>query len=239
MHDEAPTPCPAGHGDLAQPCHSSAAIIGREVSQSLVYPGPCYAAPCRSHANPGCSWRVGVSPVRDPVAQLALGDLGQEMLAERTVPAVMTVTPHLDAPQLDGAKEVLPSELRFRIELWRADLLSGVLEVDASGNVANSGFVKSLPVYSPHRLLGLPASLVQGTALAPLLGCAMDYSSLVNALFTEGGMSGRQSMTQRAGAKGGLRSTHRQKKEVGPLHTIKLRHGLDGQELELQVGWES
>ncbi len=196
---------------------------------------------CRSHANPGCSWRVGVSRVRDPVAQLALGDLGQEMLSERTVPAVMIVQPVLIEPASSGEEseeeqEPRASEMRFRIELWRADLLSGVLEVDASGNVGNSGLVKSLPVYSAHRLLGLPATLVQGTALAPLLGCAMDYNSLMNALFTEGGMSGRQSMTQKAGAKGGLRSTHRQKKEVGPVHILKLRHGLDGQDLDIQVG---
>ncbi len=194
--------------------------------------------PCRSYEHPGCCWRVGVSAIRDPVAQLALGDLGRELLAHRTVPAVMTVKPHLGEPRVEGAQEILQTEMHYQIELWKTELMCGVLEVDTAGNVVPSTFVKEQPAYSAHRLLGFPPALLDGTPLATLLGLIHSYQQLVEMLFREGGLNTRASSTAlapRVGAKGGLRNTTRQKREVGPMHTVKLRHPSDGNELHMQV----
>ncbi|GFH27264.1 PAS domain-containing protein, partial [Haematococcus lacustris] len=68
----------------------------------------------RSYANPGASWRVGVSPIMDPVQLAALGPMGMAMMAKKTVPAVMTVEAHLEQPFLDGARVQLPPELLLK-----------------------------------------------------------------------------------------------------------------------------
>ncbi len=188
----------------------------------------------RSYRNPGASWRVGVSAIRDAVAQLALGDLGRELLSLRTVAAVMTVTPHLNDPTIDGAREIIETEMHYQVELWRSELLCGVLEVDTTGNVVPCAFVKDQPAYSAHRVLGLPPGLIEGEPLSALLGVNNGYQQTVDMLMKEGGFN-----TQRSGlqgrSKGGLRISTRQKREVGPVHTLRLTHPSDGDELEIQV----
>ncbi len=46
---------------------------------------------CRNRANPGLSWRVGVSGVVDPADIAALGIVGEDIVTQLTKPAVMTV----------------------------------------------------------------------------------------------------------------------------------------------------
>ncbi|GFH20380.1 predicted protein, partial [Haematococcus lacustris] len=122
----------------------------------------------RSFSTPGLSWRVGVAPIMDPDKLAALGPIGMAMIARRTVPAIMTVEPHLDGGHMEGASVRLPAEMHLMVELWRADLLSGILELDTQGNVVQLG-VKEQPIYSPHLLLGYPASMLQGAAISALL----------------------------------------------------------------------
>ncbi|KAL6757143.1 hypothetical protein V8C86DRAFT_1716601 [Haematococcus lacustris] len=195
----------------------------------------------RSYANPGASWRVGVSPIMDPVQLAALGPMGMAMMAKKTVPAVMTVEAHLEQPFLDGARVQLPPELLLKVELWRADLLSGVIELDTQGNVVQLG-IKDQPIYSPHLLLGVPTSMLQGAAIASILPVPRGNElgagkAHLEALFTEGSM-GKAAAKPGAGrpGRGGIaRGGFTRRRAVGPVHHIKLPHGTDGAELELQV----
>ncbi|KAJ9530074.1 hypothetical protein QJQ45_023353, partial [Haematococcus lacustris] len=195
----------------------------------------------RSYANPGASWRVGVSPIMDPVQLAALGPMGMAMMAKKTVPAVMTVEAHLEQPFLNGARVQLPPELLLKVELWRADLLSGVIELDTQGNVVQLG-IKDQPIFSPHLLLGVPTSMLQGAAIASILPVPRGNElgagkAHLEALFTEGSM-GKAAAKPGAGrpGRGGIaRGGFTRRRAVGPLHHIKLPHGTDGAELELQV----
>lgn len=170
---------------------------------------------------------MGVSAIQDAKALLLLGDLGQAMLAQEETPAVMSVKPYLEKPTINGAKAVLPTEMRYRVELWRSDLLSGVIEVDSHGVIVPNTFVKEQPAYSPHLLLGMPESILHGAPLAAVLGVNQSYASLVDNMFSEGGLSARNLLhSLRRIGKGGLRAT-KQKREVGPVHTVKLKHATD------------
>jgi hypothetical protein len=75
------------------------------------------------------------------------------------VAAVMTVDAYLEPPTMDGAKVILPNELQLKVELWRSDMLSGVLELDSQGNVVAAG-LKDQPVFNPHLLLGTPPNML-------------------------------------------------------------------------------
>jgi hypothetical protein len=55
----------------------------------------------------------------------------------------------------------------LQVELWRADLMSAVLDVDAQGIVKSVG-IKDQPVFSPHLVLGLPPRLIIGEMSASL-----------------------------------------------------------------------
>lgn len=53
--------------------------------------------------------------------------------------SIPQVCGRLGSPRLEGARAVLPSEVQVEVELWRADLMAGVLEVDPQGNVGGGG----------------------------------------------------------------------------------------------------
>ncbi|KAJ9529670.1 hypothetical protein QJQ45_014402 [Haematococcus lacustris] len=188
----------------------------------------------RSFSTPGLSWRVGVAPIMDPDKLAALGPIGMAMIARKTVPAIMTVEPHLDGGHMEGASVMLPAEMHLMVELWRADLLSGILELDTQGNVVQLG-VKEQPIYSPHLLLGYPASMLQGAAISALLPTV--GKAHLETLFTEGSMGkalGKPGVG-RPGKGGMAKGGFHRRRAVGPVHHVKLLHGTDGAELELQV----
>jgi hypothetical protein len=106
------------------------------------------------------------------------------MMAKKTVPAVMTVEGHLEAPMIEGAQVHLPKEMQLRVNLWRSDLLSGVLELDAHGNIVEAG-IKNQPVYDPSLLLGYPADMINGMALSSVL--PLHGKPHLDALFSEVG----------------------------------------------------
>jgi hypothetical protein len=56
---------------------------------------------------------------------------------------------------------VLPTSTQLKIELWRADLLAGLLEVDGHGIITSSG-VKGIPGFDAHLLLGVPQNRLVG-----------------------------------------------------------------------------
>jgi hypothetical protein len=80
----------------------------------------------------------------------------------------MTVEYYIDKPEYDGPELVLPSDIQFKVELWRADLLAGVLEVDSRGMVVSSG-IKGMPGYEAHLLLGVPQGWLAGMSQRPLI----------------------------------------------------------------------
>jgi hypothetical protein len=56
----------------------------------------------------------------------------------------------------------MPSfSLYMQVELWRSDLMTGVLDVDLLGYVEATG-IKGMPAYSPAIMLGLPTSSIEG-----------------------------------------------------------------------------
>ncbi|KAL6757720.1 hypothetical protein V8C86DRAFT_1620236 [Haematococcus lacustris] len=189
----------------------------------------------RSYATPGMSWRVGVSPIMDPVQLAALGPIGMAIIAKQTIPASMTVECYMQPPVVDGATVMLPPELQIRVEVWRADVLSGVVELDTHGNVAQLG-VKDQPVYSPHLLMGLPPTLMLGAHISSLI--SLSGRPHLEALFTEGAlgrMPGKPGAPPRQGRGGIAKGAFNRRKTTGPLHYIKMVHGTDCAELELEL----
>jgi hypothetical protein len=77
------------------------------------------------------------------------------------VPAVMTVTYLVERASYTGPELALPDIVRYKVELWRADLLSGVLEVDGQGVISLSG-VKAMPGFDAHLLLGTAQQALAG-----------------------------------------------------------------------------
>ncbi|KAJ9529821.1 hypothetical protein QJQ45_022220 [Haematococcus lacustris] len=176
----------------------------------------------RSYATPGMSWRVGVSPIMDPVQLAALGPIGMAIIAKQTIPASMTVECYMQPPVVDGATVMLPPELQIRVEVWRADVLSGVVELDTHGNVAQLG-VKDQPVYSPHLLMGLPPTLMLGAHISSLI--SLSGRPHLEALFTEGAlgrMPGKLGAPPRQGRGGIAKGAFNRRKTTGPLHYIKV-----------------
>ncbi|GFH11726.1 PAS domain-containing protein, partial [Haematococcus lacustris] len=167
------------------------------------------------------SWRVGVSPIMDPVQLAALGPIGMAIIAKQTIPASMTVECYMQPPVVDGATVMLPPELQIRVEVWRADVLSGVVELDTHGNVAQLG-VKDQPVYSPHLLMGLPPTLMLGAHISSLI--SLSGRPHLEALFTEGAlgrMPGKLGAPPRQGRGGIAKGAFNRRKTTGPLHYIK------------------
>ena len=120
----------------------------------------------------------------------------------------------------------------LQVELWRADLLSAVVELDSQGNVTQLG-IKEQPVYSPQLLLGLPEGMLAGAHISSLL--PTHGKSHVEALFTEGGLGAVPKGKGPGGrGKGGIKGFSR-RRAVGPAQIVKLAHGTDGAEMELQV----
>jgi hypothetical protein len=108
--------------------------------------------------------------------------MGVAMMAKKTVPAVMTVDGHLEPPVVDGAHVHLPKEMQLRVNVWRSDLLSGVLELDAHGTIVQAG-IKDQPVHDPSLLLGYPPGMLQNAALSSVL--PLHGKQHLEALFTE------------------------------------------------------
>ncbi len=75
---------------------------------------------------------------------------------------MLVIKPHLEKPKRDGATALLAAEMLFRVQLWRADMLSGVLEVDAAGRVAAAGLKDQLGAFDPSLVLGMSSSRLTG-----------------------------------------------------------------------------
>ncbi|GFH22706.1 uncharacterized protein HaLaN_20213, partial [Haematococcus lacustris] len=146
----------------------------------------------------------------------------------------MTVEGYLPPAALDGAQLQLAAELQLRVELWRADLQAGLMELDPAGSVVQLG-MKGVPIYSPHLLFGLPAPMMQTAHITSLLPLPPGKAHL-ETLFTEGSMSkGLARPSGRQGKGGMAKGGFHRRRAVGPVHHVKLLHGTDGAELELQV----
>lgn len=180
------------------------------------------------------SWRVGVSPIMDPVALALLGPMGMAMMSKKTVPAVMTVEGHLEQAVVEGARVTVPKEMQLRVHLWRADLLSAVMELDAHGNIVQAG-LKDQPIFSPSLLLGYPTEMLLGAPLSSVL--PLNGRPHLDALFTDG-VIGRQIPGKPGAAKpkGGLaKGAGGRHKAIGPQQTVRVTHATEGTDLDLML----
>ncbi|PNH04175.1 Tiny macrocysts protein C, partial [Tetrabaena socialis] len=136
-----------------------------------------------------------------------------------TPPPAACCEPAVPAPAL------LAPSLCIEVELWRADLLSGVLEVD------NTGKVLRVDATCP---LG-QSGLILGSSVSALLGCSMaDLLPLppggVEALFDLPGPSGEAALQR-----GGLKQRKSTKRNISAPTILNTRHQGDGCAVELRV----
>ncbi|KAG2495798.1 hypothetical protein HYH03_006041 [Edaphochlamys debaryana] len=129
---------------------------------------------------PGASWRVAVVPPSAAAEAAAMGnpERAAALLARRTKQAVLRLDvalPGSGAPA-DG---LAPGQLLMHAELWAADTVTGVLELDAKGCVAS---VKEDDLRPAGLLFGLPTSELVGAELGALLrlGPGQSAAGLLN-----------------------------------------------------------
>ncbi len=119
-----------------------------------------------------------------------------------------------------------------QIDLWRADSMVGVVEVDMSGNIVSTG-VPDQPFYEPHTLFGCPPGRMIGTPLSNWLPIRDNMKPSI-ALFTEGALSSTGAVAGTAKKGGGMKS-RAVKSPVGPPHTPRIPHHADAADLDLRV----
>ncbi|PNH09214.1 Tiny macrocysts protein B, partial [Tetrabaena socialis] len=217
----------------------------------------------RASESPNCSWRVGVMAPPDAEARQELEQLAQvfgpedtqaaaELMGLKVVPAVMRVrlvrklrpawgalgTQSLAPTQSGGfliaSAGVQTLGLCLEVELWRADLLSGVLEVDENGRVLRADATCGLG--QSGLVLGASPPALVGTAVADLLPLPPGG---VEALFgprpvAGGAFTGTDGKAALA-ARGGLKQRKSTKHKVGEPIVLTARHRGDGCAVELRV----
>jgi hypothetical protein len=120
----------------------------------------------RSRRNEAYGWvgrkvwcRAGL--LYDSSTCVTMTECGIHIQTMLQIAAAMTVEGHLEPPVLEGTRVVDVGEMQLKLQLWRSDLLAGVIELDAQGNVASLG-LKDQATFNPHLLLGTPPSMLQG-----------------------------------------------------------------------------
>ncbi|PNH03659.1 Tiny macrocysts protein B [Tetrabaena socialis] len=125
--------------------------------------------------------------------------------------------------------------LCLEVELWRADLLSGVLEVDENGKVLRADATCSLG--QSGLILGMSPSMLLGSSVADLLPLPLGG---VEVLFehsrpTAGIAGGTFDDKTALVARGGLKQRKSTKRKVGEPIVLTARHQGDGCAVELWV----
>ncbi len=178
----------------------------------------------RAVTHPGTSWRVGVGALSEE-AQAAAAARTNALLrtssynARRIKPAVMSV--RLDEDKLDEAGDDAKSDdVIVVVKLWRADMMSGVLELNPGCSIAKAD-------EATGGIFGCAGSSMQGSSLQRYLsdlpaGCSLEDLMSRSA----GNKSGRDPATKVVA--GGSVSS------IGPLKTVKGMHS-DGRPLTVSL----
>ncbi|GFH16185.1 tiny macrocysts protein B [Haematococcus lacustris] len=146
-------------------------------------------------------------------------------IATAPAPGTASLQPTVTKDQPRARRKSVDSGIVIELHLWRADLLSGLLEVESNGRVCNTNVNKLCP---PGLVLGCASDNLVQRPVASFLPLANGLGEL----FSE---------PARAGSKGPVKSLlksdnlFRTDKMVGPVHTLNVRHMGDGADLELSV----
>ncbi|GLC40592.1 hypothetical protein PLESTM_001090800 [Pleodorina starrii] len=162
----------------------------------------------------------------------SVGDLSvKAVTSSATGLTSIAAEPAAAAAAVAVSELLAPPSLVFEVELWRADLLSGVLEVDDKGKVLRTDGV--CPLGQAGLVLGAaPAAIVgaQVSELIPLPG----GSSGVTALLDMGAANAAAAGDSNHAVRGALKKRAARVRMGGT--TVKtVRHQSDGCGLELQV----
>ncbi|KAG2488728.1 hypothetical protein HYH03_012728 [Edaphochlamys debaryana] len=164
---------------------------------------------------PGISWRVSVVPPSAAAEAAAMGnpERAAALLARRTKQAILRLDVSL--PGSGTQAQGLPSgQLLMHAELWAADTVTGVLELDAKGCVAS---VKEEDLRPAGLLFGLPTSELVGAELGSLLRLGPGQSAA--GLLNESGVVKKSSLKTNSS-----RKEHGDGYKVGPVHRMQGFH---------------
>ncbi|KAJ9531692.1 hypothetical protein QJQ45_021837 [Haematococcus lacustris] len=203
----------------------------------------------RATSCPGCSWRVGVHPPEEHTLSTSHPGAGllEQLHQRRTKPAVMVVKVHLGGALASRRASTLmpsaaimpgsltaeasihgPSTVQLEVSLWRADMLSGVMELDSSGKIIN---VSEHKLYSPGLLWGVPSDTLVRKHISKLLPLA---DRPVVDLF-EPGLGAYKAGAIRSKLKKSDKPVDGRLQKPGRVNLVKVKHLMDGAELELSV----
>ncbi|GLC74510.1 hypothetical protein PLESTF_001521700 [Pleodorina starrii] len=170
---------------------------------------------------PGISWRVNIVSPRVAEDAAALGNPARTaaVLSKRTKQAVLKLDVVVPPPSSRGTP---PGKLVVHAELWVAEAVTGVFEIDGVGRI--SGVIEE-DIRPPGLLFGLPQEDIVGAQLGSLLRFLPGQSPA--GLLTDSGIA----------KKSALKATSRKGKvavKVGPVHQLDGFHR-DHQPLSLAV----
>lgn len=123
--------------------------------------------------------------------------------------------------------------LGIEINLWRADLTTGVLELDGAGNIIGANDFK---LYQPGLLLGVPNQAMLNNHISKYLPAA--EGKPISEFFVEGFGAGSASADKGDSKqpRGLLKTTAgSRKQQAGPINIIGVLHHTDGKEVQLAV----
>ncbi|GLC53515.1 hypothetical protein PLESTB_000757900 [Pleodorina starrii] len=123
--------------------------------------------------------------------------------------------------------EVAPRNLMFEVELWRADLLSGVLEVDDKGKVLRADGV--CPLGQAGLVLGATPASIVGSQVSDLIPLPGGSSGGVMALMEAGGGPSDSAV------RGALKKRTQRVARLGGTTVVTARHQSDCCPLNLHV----
>mmetsp|Transcript_29309 Transcript_29309/g.64857 ORF Transcript_29309/g.64857 Transcript_29309/m.64857 type:complete len:2212 (+) Transcript_29309:218-6853(+) len=199
----------------------------------------------RSVEAPGTSYRVGVmAPIVDGLDMSMLGAMASHVLSRKIKPAVMTVSVHMGggghrssvASYSTSGAQLMPQgsdltkgppEVILEVHLWRADLLTGLMELSGAGEVLPA---HHLQLYPPGLLFGVGSdNLVKKhiRQLLPLGG--RPVSDLFEADL------GASKLAAKKGALKGKKGRNVTSLKPGAVSIVRTHHMTDGEELVLRV----
>lgn len=129
----------------------------------------------------------------------------------------------------------------LQIQLWRADLVTSILELGHNGQILNT---REMPLYPPGLVFGVPSNSMRGMHISKYL--PMLSGTSMHALFVVNGLGGETAPVvqngmvedvagKRSNLKGVAASLAAKAERVGPIHYLKVRHHSDDADLNLTV----